>query len=423
MLNLIRQEVDMPKNSKTVAFTKKAIDALPLPTTSGYTYYSHPSIPGLKVGVTQNGVKTFLIRKTINGRLECIILGNYNSRTFTPDNAIRKAQDVFKQINAGVNPNEQERLLSKDMTLKELLDEYISADETTRGGKVKASTARDKEYLLKKHLVPLFKHKLSLITSYDLRKLHASISQKAPISANRVIVWLSAMFTWAKNNGLFFGKNPAEKFSLKNKEAKRDRFLKTDELTSFLKQVDALPLTYKSIYYVLLFTGIRKSNALSLKWEYIDFDLGQIRLPDTKNNTPLIKKLDDGVKDLLLQLRTEQEESGILCEWVFPTNKESKTKHMQDIKHSFRSLLKRAKIKNFTIHDLRRTFASYMAMSGASQFLLSQALGHKDLRSIAVYARLTQEAVHLAEEKGIDSMRHYAHLKSSNATIKKSQTP
>lgn len=96
----------MPKNSRTVAFTKKAIDALPLPTTSRYTYYSHRSIPGLKVGITQNGVKTFLIRKTINGKMECIILGNYNNRTFTPDNAIRKARDVFKQINAGINPNE-----------------------------------------------------------------------------------------------------------------------------------------------------------------------------------------------------------------------------------------------------------------------------------------------------------------------------
>lgn len=413
----------MPKNLKTIPFTKKAIDALPLPTTSGYTYYSHPSIPGLKVGVTQNGVKTFLIRKTINGKMECIILGNYNSRTFTPDNAIRKAQDVFKQINAGINPNEQKRLLSKDMTLKELLDEYISANETTRGGRVKTSTARDKKYLLKKHLVPLFKRKLSLITPYDLKKLHANISQTTPTSANRVIVWLSAMFTWAKNNGLFLGKNPAEKFPLKNGETKRDRFLKPDELNSFLKQVDLLPLTYQCIYYVLLFTGVRKSNALSLKWEYIDFVLCQLRLPDTKNNTPLIKKLDNGVKNLLLQLYAEQQRNGVLCEWVFPTNKQSKTKHIQDIKHSFHSLLKRAKIKNFTIHDLRRTFASYMAMSGASQFLLSQALGHKDLRSVAVYARLTQEAVHLAEEKGIDSMKDYAHINPSNAAIKKPQTP
>ena len=74
----------------TVSFTKKAIEALPIPTTSGYTYYAHPSIPGLKVGVTKNGIKTFLIRKTINGKTETIILGTYNSKTFTPENAIKK---------------------------------------------------------------------------------------------------------------------------------------------------------------------------------------------------------------------------------------------------------------------------------------------------------------------------------------------
>ena len=49
-----------------------------------------------------------------------------------------------------------------------------------------------------------------------------------------------------------------------------------------------------------------------------------------------------------------------------------------------------------------------MAIKGASQFVLSQALGHKDLRSVAVYAHLTQEAVNIATEEGVSLMKSYA---------------
>lgn len=392
----------------TVAFTKKAIEALPPSVKSGYTYYSHPSIPGLKVGVTQTGAKTFLIRKTINGRLENIVLGIYNSKTFTPDNAIKKSQEMFGLINAGVNPNEQKHILSKDITVEDLTERYLNANETTRGQKTKPKTSDDKKYLLRKHLKPLFKRKVSSITQNDLKRLHTEISQTAPISANRVITWFSAMFTWAINHGLSSGKNPAEKFPLQNTEKKRDRFLNTEELSSFIEQLDHLPLTYKTLFNILLFTGIRKSNVFSLKWEYIDFKTSLLILPDTKNNTPFIKKLNSELQDLLSQLQEEQKKNKIFCEWVFPTDRKSKIGHIQDVKHAFKTLLKKAGISNLTIHDLRRTFASYMAMSGSSQFVLSQALGHKDLRSVAVYARLTQEAVNIATEEGVSLMKSYA---------------
>ena len=406
------KDKNMIKN--TVSFTKKAIEALPIPTTSGYTYYAHPSIPGLKVGVTKNGIKTFLIRKTINGKTETIILGTYNSKTFTPENAIKKSQEMFNLINSGINPNEKKHILSKDITVETLLEKYLGENEKTNGQKNKETTSRDKTYLLKKHLKSLFKRKVSSISQDDLRKLHKDISETAPTAANRTIAWISAMFTWAQNNGLFSGKNPVKKFSKRNPEKKRDRFLNTEELSRFMEQLEQIPLFYKTIFYILLFTGFRKSNVFSLKWEYIDFNLSLLSLPDTKNNRPQKKKIEPETRDLLLQLRNEQKENGTLCEWVFPS--ESKTGHIQDIKHFFNTLLKNANINNLHLHDLRRTFASYLAMNGASQFILSQALGHKDTRSVSVYAHLMQETVDIATEKGVSLMKSYASNKISQTT-------
>ncbi|MBR4126677.1 MAG: hypothetical protein IKR09_03775 [Alphaproteobacteria bacterium] len=160
----------------------------------------------------------------VNGRVENIILGIYNSRIFTPENAIKKSQEMFKLINAGVNPNEKKHILSKDITIETLLEKYLGKNEKTNGQKNKETTLRDKTYLLKKHLKSLFKRKVSSISQDDLKKLHKDISETTPTAANRTIVWISAMFTWAQNNGLFSGKNPAEKFPKRNPEKNETAF-------------------------------------------------------------------------------------------------------------------------------------------------------------------------------------------------------
>src|ERR1700736_2385025 len=77
--------------------------------------------------------------------------------------------------------------------------------------------------------------------------------------------------------------------------------------------------------------------------------------------------------------------------WVFPSH--GPAGHILDLKSRWASLLKRAKIENFRIHDLRRTQGSWQAAAGASLSIIGKSLGHSSTAATAVYARLDLDPV------------------------------
>ena len=107
---------------KKFNFTKKDIDALPLPV-KGFDTYFDTTEKGLKLYITSAGRKTFFVRKFINGRDERIIIGPY------PDLTISQARDKARVLKGnianGSNPAEEKRKLNKDMTINEFFDYYI----------------------------------------------------------------------------------------------------------------------------------------------------------------------------------------------------------------------------------------------------------------------------------------------------------
>ena len=67
-------------------------------------------------------------------------------------------------------------------------------------------------------------------------------------------------------------------------------------------------------------------------------------------------------------------------------------------------IVKRAGLQDARIHDLRRTLASYEALTGANLSTIAATLNHKDLKSTQVYARLNTEAVRRAVESGLGDL-------------------
>ena len=83
-------------------------------------------------------------------------------------------------------------------------------------------------------------------------------------------------------------------------------------------------------------------------------------------------------------------------DWVFPSH--SKSGHLEDVRRTFKTILEKAEITDFRLHDLRRTAASYMINSGASLQEVKEVLGHSDLRSTQVYARLSTRSMAKASD-------------------------
>jgi integrase len=72
---------------------------------------------------------------------------------------------------------------------------------------------------------------------------------------------------------------------------------------------------------------------------------------------------------------------------VFP---DATGKRPAGIREAWEYALKRANIADFRFHDLRHTFASYLAMNGASLLEIAEVLGHKTLAMVKRYAHLTE---------------------------------
>ena len=89
--------------------------------------------------------------------------------------------------------------------------------------------------------------------------------------------------------------------------------------------------------------------------------------------------------------------------WANPAASSS-LPHITDPKSSWRRLLIRAKLANLRPHDLRRSIGSWMALGGVGLPIIGAALGHKDHRSTAVYARLNDGAVRAAMERATEAM-------------------
>lgn len=134
---------------------------------------------------------------------------------------------------------------------------------------------------------------------------------------------------------------------------------------------------YKALYLFAL-QGRRKSEILTLKWEYIDFENKTYTLPITKNGEEQSFMLPETIIPLLQSFKTNKQY------YVFesPTNSKDYVKNIQAQTNKLKKALNNLK---FGIHYLRNVVVSAMAEQGINPNLLSGALGHSNLNTMNKY--------------------------------------
>ncbi|WP_143058243.1 site-specific integrase [Nitrosovibrio sp. Nv6] len=211
--------------------------------------------------------------------------------------------------------------------------------------------------------------KLSEIKRSDVQVYIAKLAKTiSPATANITLALLRAMFNRAIDWELFKDTNPTANIP-KYPEVSRDRFLYGDELERFLTALHKLEsATMRDFFMMLLATGARKSNVAEMRWADINLSAAIWRVPDTKNGEPYQVALTSPALEILNH-RCKVEKG----EWVFSGT--SKSGHIEEPKKAWASLLKHAEIENLRMHDLRRTFGSFMAAQGASLQMIGKTLG------------------------------------------------
>ena len=140
-----------------------------------------------------------------------------------------------------------------------------------------------------------------------------------------------------------------------------------------------------------MLTGCRKSEILSLRWEYVDLEAGELRLPDSKTGAKIVHLGDPAISVLQGIERNEDNP------WVHPNRKTGKP--MSDLDYYWQRIRDRAGLKGVRVHDLRHSFASRALSLGESLPMIGKLLGHTKVETTARYAHLARDSVKIAGER------------------------
>jgi integrase len=231
----------------------------------------------------------------------------------------------------------------------------------------------------------LGKKALAEITRSDCQGLIDRIGADRPIAANRVAAFLSALLNFAVRSDRL-AVNPA-KGLIRYQETSRSRILKSDELEHLMKAIEAERDPWASVFLMLMFTGARRGSVVSMRWEDIDLGTAIWTIPAevAKNKTATPIPLTQPAVSLLQQQLARSAGEP----WVFPSV--IGDGHLVGLPKAWARVLRRAKIRNLRIHDIRRSVGTAMARTGASPHLIATGLGHRSIASARAYVRLAGE--------------------------------
>ena len=368
--------------------TDKIVKALK-PPAKGYALRWDSDVHGFGVRVTAAGSKSFILNyRTHANRIRRLTIAEYPA--YSTEVAREVAKEHRHTIDNGGDPLADRKAVREAPTFKDLADAYVEEHLP----KKRASSAKTDEDALTKVLLPVLGNlKVADITHDDIDGIHRRITKRGKrYRANRIVALLSKMFALAIKKR-WLSDNPAKGIE-RNQEQKRARYLSVLELDQLSEALAAHPdqRTADAIR-LLLFTGARRGEVLSMTWDQIDFETGKWTKPgaSTKQKTEHVVPLSAPALQLLAKMRETSD-----SKYVFPGR--GGVGHRTDLKKPWPAICKAAGISGLQVHDLRHSHASMLAGAGYSLPVIGALLGHTQPSTTARYAHLADDRLRKATE-------------------------
>jgi integrase len=390
----------------TIKLTERSVERLKAPDPSGkQQLHWDADLKGF--GVLCSGTtnaKTYVIQRAIHGKTRRITVGPTNVLALIE--ARRRAETTLADFYRGVDPKAGRR---GGMTLRGALDGYLAARKS-----LKPKSAKDYRVGVERYLEPWLDLPLRDITGDMVearhRSLQAEIAERGRYAgkgtANNALKTLGTLWMFAAEREPNLPQNPVTRLRRQWFPVhRRERLVKADDLPKFYQAVTQLPgLVHRDYVLLLLFTGLRRTEAATLTWAAVDFTSRLIRISgsQTKSGRRLDLPMSDFVHDLLVARRA----IGV-DKFVFPGN--GKTGHVDEGKF-LAQVAKRTGVK-VSAHDLRRTFITVAESTDISPLALKALVNHAVGSDVTSgYVVMTVERLRAPAQKVCDRLKELCQI-------------
>ena len=382
----------MPRRSQ-LTLSRRTVDALRVEHTD--TVFWDRDLPGFGVRVYPSGRKVFVVQCRGPAGLRRRSLGPYGA--LSCERARRRARAALDRIKRGreAGAAASERAL----TVAELAERYMEAHVAVN---CNAHTQGIYRGSLRNHILPaLGSRPVAAVGPADAEALHHSL-RATPSAANRALGVLSKMFALAQDWGLVPPRGNPCRFVKQYRQGMRERFLSADEYRRVgralceLEAQSALRARAAAALRLLMVTGCRLTEVLTLRWDDVDRKAGELRLRHAKTG-PRMVALTPAALRVLSELRRVPR-----SRWVFAGS--TPDRRLSQLTTYWRWVRARAGVEDVRIHDLRHSFASRALALGESLTMIGRLLGHADMGATARYAHLARDADKVAVARVGDSI-------------------
>jgi integrase len=345
---------------------------------SGQVDYFDTELHGFGVRATK-GALTFFVRGVLRGtgKKKFIPIGKYG--TFTPGKAREAAKDYLRRLDMGENPHPKMKLEREIITIKDLYSQYISS----RKSPLASSTLYQYESWMNNHFRDWQTLPADTITgSMVLERLTSMEKASGKVQAANAIKLLRGLYRFgiALHPGVI-NFNPVEAVrEVRGREwtqrTRRQTYISPDDFPRWFKAVNEYPNAKGRDYVLtLLYTGLRRGEAATLKWSDIDFRKKTFSFaPEKKRGEdPGDNRVTMPLSEQLHRLLLKRRSIGWENEYIFPGKHPSP--HITNPDCWKRDMIQASGVQ-FCMHDLRRTFITIAESLDIPHYALKALLNH-----------------------------------------------